>query len=171
VEEEVGKLRSGEKAVEVRDPEIRLPLPMLVPDEYMDDKHLRLMAYRRIAGAQTAEDLTDLYREMENRFGPVPKQLFNLFSVVRLKQICRANGVGLLEYAPPWVRLDLSTAKEEVQLGATRLAVNPPCPLKVEANGMVELKPAGGGAPLDQVRRSLVLLGLAQEDDVYLNPK
>ncbi len=171
VEEEVGKLRSGEKAVEVRDPEIRLPLPMLVPDEYMDDKHLRLMAYRRIAGAQTAEDLTDLYREMENRFGPVPKQLFNLFSVVRLKQICRANGVGLLEYAPPWVRLDLSTAKEEVQLGATRLAVNPPCPLKVEANGMVELKPAGGGAPLDQVRRSLVLLGLAQDDDVYLNPK
>ena len=46
--------------------------PSLIPDSYLPDVHMRLILYKRIAGAASADDLDDLKAEIFDRFGPLP---------------------------------------------------------------------------------------------------
>ncbi|MFO1467136.1 MAG: transcription-repair coupling factor [Steroidobacteraceae bacterium] len=60
-------------------PEIELPLPALIPEDYVPDVHLRLVLYKRIAGVVNATELEDLKVELIDRFGPLPDSAQTLF--------------------------------------------------------------------------------------------
>ena len=53
-------------------PEVDLHLPALIPEDYVPDVHLRLVLYKRIAGAESREELDELKVELIDRFGPMP---------------------------------------------------------------------------------------------------
>jgi transcription-repair coupling factor (superfamily II helicase) len=74
-------------------PEVDLHVPALIPQDYMPDVHLRLVLYKRIAGAPDGEALDDLEAEMIDRFGPFPPAIQNLYRVTRMK--LRAGRLGL----------------------------------------------------------------------------
>jgi transcription-repair coupling factor (superfamily II helicase) len=77
--------------------EVELHLPALIPDDYIDDVHTRLMLYKRIAGAKDAEALTDLQVEMVDRFGVLPDPTRHLFAVAELKQRAAALGIRKID--------------------------------------------------------------------------
>jgi transcription-repair coupling factor (superfamily II helicase) len=77
--------------------EIELHLPALIPDDYLDDVHTRLMLYKRIAGASDAEALSELQVEMIDRFGQLPEPTKHLFAIAELKQRAAALGVRKLD--------------------------------------------------------------------------
>ena len=52
--------------------DINLHVAALLPADYVPDVHLRLMLYKRISGAETAEDLRELQVELIDRFGLLP---------------------------------------------------------------------------------------------------
>jgi len=81
-------------------PEVDLHLPALLPDDYVDDVHLRLRLYKRIANAGNASALADLQAEMIDRFGPLPAAAQSLFRVAGLKLRAGPLGIARLEMGP-----------------------------------------------------------------------
>jgi transcription-repair coupling factor (superfamily II helicase) len=93
LEQAIETLRGKAPAPEV-DPEIRLPIPARLPEEYVADVRQRLVLYKRLAGAPDAETVERLRDELLDRFGPLPPEAENLLGVIRLKVAARALGIA-----------------------------------------------------------------------------
>jgi transcription-repair coupling factor (superfamily II helicase) len=72
---------------------VELHLPVLIPEDYVPDVHLRLVLYKRIASTPSREELDELKAEMIDRFGPMPQYAQSLFRATRLK--LRAAELGI----------------------------------------------------------------------------
>ena len=66
----------------------------------MPDVHTRLIFYKRIANAQDVSVLDELQVELIDRFGLLPLQTKNLFSITELKLAANAKGIRKLEANP-----------------------------------------------------------------------
>ncbi|MDC0068164.1 transcription-repair coupling factor [Gammaproteobacteria bacterium] len=73
--------------------EINLHLPALIPDDYLQDVHMRLVLYKRISNAESEDQLRELQVEMIDRFGLLPEPVKNLFRITTLK--LRAEKLGI----------------------------------------------------------------------------
>ncbi|MGD8643321.1 MAG: transcription-repair coupling factor, partial [Chromatiales bacterium] len=80
--------------------EIDLGAPALLPADYVPDVHTRLILYKRIASAETAEALRELQVEMVDRFGLLPDQAKTLFEITSLKLKAEPLGVRKLDVGP-----------------------------------------------------------------------
>ncbi len=58
-----------------------------IPEEYIPDMRQRLALYQRIMGASSETEIDELSRELEDRFGPMPRPTENMLLEVR-KQLC-----------------------------------------------------------------------------------
>jgi transcription-repair coupling factor (superfamily II helicase) len=77
--------------------EIDLGIPALLPDDYLPDVHTRLIQYKRIASAESFEELRELQVEMIDRFGLLPDQTKNLFRITELKLKATPLGITKIE--------------------------------------------------------------------------
>jgi len=77
--------------------EVDLHLPALLPETYVPDVHLRLVLYKRIAGAADNAALDDLMAELTDRFGPLPEPARNLVRVSRLKSRAAPFGIRKID--------------------------------------------------------------------------
>jgi len=68
-----------------RTTEVDLRVAALIPDIYIDDVHTRLVIYKRIASAKTEAELKELQVELIDRFGLLPEQVKNLFTITKIK--------------------------------------------------------------------------------------
>jgi transcription-repair coupling factor (superfamily II helicase) len=97
LERAVAALKSGkqpdlEKPLDAG-PEVDLHVPVLIPEDYVPDVHLRLVLYKRIASTPTRDELDELKVELIDRFGPLPPFAGNLFRSTYLK--LRAGALGI----------------------------------------------------------------------------
>ncbi len=77
--------------------EVDLGVPALLPQDYVPDVHHRLILYKRIAAAKSESELKELKIELIDRFGLLPEQTSNLFTVMQMKQRCTELGIERLE--------------------------------------------------------------------------
>jgi len=77
--------------------DINLHLPALLPDDYMPDVHLRLILYKRIASADSREQLKDLQVELIDRFGLLPEAARNLMRIAAIKQDAMMLGIEKID--------------------------------------------------------------------------
>jgi transcription-repair coupling factor (superfamily II helicase) len=77
--------------------EIDLQLPALLPQDYIPDVHTRLVLYKRIASAESKEELRELQVETIDRFGLLPEPARYLFGITELKLKARPMGIRKLE--------------------------------------------------------------------------
>ena len=77
--------------------EINLHVPALIPDDYLQDVHMRLVLYKRISNAETEDQLRELQVEMIDRFGLLPEPVKNLFRVTTLKLHAEKLGIKKLD--------------------------------------------------------------------------
>jgi transcription-repair coupling factor (superfamily II helicase) len=64
---------------------VDLPLAVGLPAEYIADQDLRLRLYRRIADVRDETEIEALASEFQDRFGPLPGAVQNLFYQMRVK--------------------------------------------------------------------------------------
>jgi transcription-repair coupling factor (superfamily II helicase) len=88
MEEAIRELR-GEPQRPDFEPELRLGIPAYIPDSFVPDENERLVLYRRMARAGSAEDLAEIRDEMRDRFGPVPTLIENLLASMDLRRRMR----------------------------------------------------------------------------------
>jgi transcription-repair coupling factor (superfamily II helicase) len=75
----------------VSDCTIDTDLEILIPDAYVESIAERLSLYSRLDNCDSEAELQAFHAEMEDRFGPIPPQVEDLFMTVR----CRQLAVGL----------------------------------------------------------------------------
>jgi len=73
--------------------QISLPIPALLPPDYVEDTSLRLQLYRRMAGLVRPDEIDDMRQELRDRFGELPPEVENLFYQLRLKVLAERAGV------------------------------------------------------------------------------
>ncbi len=88
--------------------DINLHIPALLPDDYVPDVHLRLILYKRIASANSREQLHDLQVELIDRFGLLPEVAKNLMRIAAIKRDAMTLGIE---------KIDASEAGGYVQFG------------------------------------------------------
>jgi transcription-repair coupling factor (superfamily II helicase) len=71
-----------------------------LPDSYCGDVHTRLSLYKRLASANTADQIDVMLEEVTDRFGKLPAQGQTLFDVHRLRVLARPFGVTKIDAAP-----------------------------------------------------------------------
>jgi transcription-repair coupling factor (superfamily II helicase) len=79
------------------EPEIHLPVPAYLPEDYVPDIQQRLALYRRLSGRLPAAQVDELEEELLDRFGPIPPEGRDLLRVVRTKERLRLLGIKRLE--------------------------------------------------------------------------
>ncbi len=77
--------------------ELNMQLPALLPEDYMPDIQMRLMHYKRIASAASADALRELQVELIDRFGMLPEATKNLFRQTRLRLLASTLGIDKIE--------------------------------------------------------------------------
>jgi transcription-repair coupling factor (superfamily II helicase) len=97
LEETVAELKGAAPAEDEWSPQVNVDIPVLIPDSYVADLGLRLGLYRRIAGLLSRDEVEAFAAELIDRFGPLPKEVENLLSVVTLKQGCKLAGIEKVE--------------------------------------------------------------------------
>lgn len=71
----------------VQDCTIDTDLEILIPDEYVESITERLSLYQRLDNCGTEEELELMRQELADRFGPIPKQVHDLFITVRCRKL------------------------------------------------------------------------------------
>lgn len=73
--------------------EILLPVTALLPSFYIPDEGERISVYQKLAGSETATILAEFEKDLTEEYGKMPRQVENLFAILRLKIACRSAGV------------------------------------------------------------------------------
>ncbi|HRP58591.1 transcription-repair coupling factor, partial [Agriterribacter sp.] len=71
----------------VQDCTIDTDLEILIPDDYVESINERLSLYTRLDNCDNDEDLQQFHTEMADRFGPIPRQVEDLFITVRCRRL------------------------------------------------------------------------------------
>lgn len=88
LEDAVRELR-GEPVVHEVDTELSLEAPLYLPEGYVEDVGLRLSFYKRFAQAESEDDVVELGRELEDRFGPPPPEALVYLRAMSLRPALR----------------------------------------------------------------------------------
>ena len=91
--DEVIKEQKGIKVEE--DPEITIDINIssFIPDSYIENTDQKMESYRNIAVCRTEEDFKNIEEDLTDRFGKMPKEVINLISIAKLKEICKNSGI------------------------------------------------------------------------------
>jgi transcription-repair coupling factor (superfamily II helicase) len=105
----VRKLKAG-KAPELEDTvdlatEVNLHVPALLPATYCSDVHERLSLYKRLADAETREELEALREELVDRFGDLPEPARVLVECHMVRMAARPLGVARIDVTHEAVQL------------------------------------------------------------------
>ncbi len=84
-------------------PQISVGTPVMIPDAYVPDLHLRLGLYRRLGEITELNDIDAFGAELIDRFGPLPVEVQHLLKIVYVKALCRKANVEKLEAGPKGV--------------------------------------------------------------------
>jgi len=72
---------------------IDLPLPVGIPEDYIQDCSVRLSLYRRAASILNSEQIEQLKNEFADRFGTLPETVENLLLQLEIKLLAESAGL------------------------------------------------------------------------------
>ncbi len=105
LQEAVAAIRSG-RAPEFNTPfqqpgeVVNLHVSALLPADFVDNVHTRLILYHRLAEAPDIRTLQDLQAEIVDRFGPLAEEAETLFHVTSLKILAKKIGIRRIDVGP-----------------------------------------------------------------------
>jgi transcription-repair coupling factor (superfamily II helicase) len=112
---------------------IDLPIPSVIPPDYVPDRDLRLQLYRRLAEIRSESELRTLESELEDRFGAPPPEVGNLLYQLRARiiaadaqviSVSTEGGQVLIQLPPEWDRERLRELEPEVRVSRRGLWIN-----------------------------------------------
>lgn len=86
LEESIREVK-GEKLNLKEQTQIELSVDAYIPSNYITDNNQKIDMYNKIARIESREDLNEIFEELIDRFGDVPKAVVNVMNVSYLKSI------------------------------------------------------------------------------------
>jgi len=105
LEEAVAEVR-GELAKHTIEPEVEIPVPALLPEDYVPELEDRLAEYRRLAVCRTVLQVRELLDAWEDRYGRPPPEVLNLGWLGEVRARCRELGIQRVHWLKVRVVLD-----------------------------------------------------------------
>ena len=97
IEKTVRQLK-GTEVEETVDPVLDLPISAFIPEDYISDVHQRLGVYRRLSDMNNENELSDLWSQLDDRYGALPESMERLGEIVWLKIISKNLGIEKISY-------------------------------------------------------------------------
>ena len=97
LEEAIANLK-GEELEDRCEPEINLAIPAFLPDSYVPDTNQRLVLYKRLVQAESAEEVTELLHEMKDRYGKPPHVVQTLAQIMEQRIILKQLKINKVDY-------------------------------------------------------------------------
>ncbi len=109
--------------VQEEDVEVKVDVPVTahLPHSYIPEERLRIQAYRRLAGASSAEDLAAVREELEDRYGALPDVVANLVAVATFREQARKHGLREITVQGKYLKISPLELPESAQLRLVRL--------------------------------------------------
>ncbi len=98
LEEAVHELKGLPQKYQI-EPEVKLPMPSFIPDDYCPDVEERLKLYRRLARLEQESEREEFLAELRDRFGEPPEAVLNLLELMSIKHKLRKIGCQRLDYS------------------------------------------------------------------------
>ena len=134
VAERMGGGRAAQPGRGEREVRIDLGVDAHLPSGYVGEETVRLEAYRRLASADSAEEVEEAAAEWRDRYGPLPEPALRLLKMARLRT--EALRIGLDE---------ILAARRELRLGPVELSDSEQVRLqRLAPAGFVKPGPASG---------------------------
>src|SRR3954471_3903149 len=111
----------GERSEDATEVKVELPVNAHLPHDYVPGERLRLEAYRKIASAQTTDDLTAVREELVDRYGEPPQPVDNLLAVAKLRITARRAGLTEITAQGNQIRFGPVDLPDSAQLRLKRL--------------------------------------------------
>ena len=99
VEQAKGEHAQGEGAMHTYEPEIKLPVPAVIPEAYVPQPMQRLAYYQRMSQAATDEAVHEVCAEIEDVYGHAPEELHYLREVMIIRRRLKVLKVSQLSAA------------------------------------------------------------------------
>jgi transcription-repair coupling factor (superfamily II helicase) len=96
LERAVAKIKGEEAAPELRTT-LSLGMDVRIPEEYIPSENLRLRTYKRVSSVATEAEKQDVRKELEDRFGPLPKTVASLLEFAVLKSMSERLRIASVE--------------------------------------------------------------------------
>lgn len=106
--EAVNKLMASKDFKEEAEVLLELEYSGFIPDSYVESSQTKMEIYKKIASIQYRSEFDAVYRELEDRFGPIPEEVLSLLSIAEIRIICaklnissikEKNGCAFIEFA------------------------------------------------------------------------
>jgi transcription-repair coupling factor (superfamily II helicase) len=142
---------SGKKEEEAPEVYMELEYSGFIPDSYIQDAMEKMEVYKKVASITTDEEFDRVYKEIEDRFGPIPPEVHSVLSIAEMRIVCR--------------KLFIKSLKEkggEIVVEFSRVS-------RISIDRVIRLvKESGGRAYLDPARPACLILktgsiGLAEK--------
>jgi len=80
----------------IPDTKIELAISAYLPDEYIPKSLEKIRYYQRLSGVEANNDLLELKKEIEEKYGKLPKEAKNLTKIISLKILAKDRGVIII---------------------------------------------------------------------------
>lgn len=77
---------------------IEFPYDAKIPESYIDAVSVRMEIYHRMGDASSEQDITELLKELQDRFGPVPASVLWLAALNRIRAFASLHTFSLLQF-------------------------------------------------------------------------
>lgn len=98
----------GEHVTEPLEPEINASMSSGFPEDYIESVEQRLTIYRRLSRLTGVSDIADMKKELEDRYGKLPKPAENMLLKIMLRIFAIKAGVNRLDVTPDVLVLEFS---------------------------------------------------------------
>jgi len=83
----------GDQSVVFPPPELNIDMEMQIPSSYVENTAERIASYRRIAEAESTENIIEIREELRDRFGILPQPTVDLLEAALIKNIGQSLGI------------------------------------------------------------------------------
>lgn len=152
VDEAVKELQGEVTSEDGRDVSIEFNQSAYIPERYIQDASLKLEMYKKIADIRTLDDEEEVWDELVDRFGDVPKETVRLMKIARMRKLALDLGVD---------RIHPQNGKVVIEFGAEN---------KLSPKGIVEASEAYGmRAFIHAGAKPVITLGV-EAKNLYKDP-
>ncbi len=106
----------GEETIEPLEPEINAAMSSGFPEDYIESVEQRLTLYRRLSRITRVSDISDMKKELMDRYGRLPKEAENMLLKIMLRVYCIQAGIQRLDITPDILTLTFSEKHREKPL-------------------------------------------------------
>ncbi len=105
-----------------------------IPDTYVSNLQTKMEIYKKVAAVQTKDELESMYLELEDRFGPIPDEVYSLLSLAEVRVIAKKLYIASLKEKQGEIQVEFSKVSD--------IKIDRVLKLIKESSGKVRLDPS-----------------------------